>query len=89
MRGAATNLQAKEDLALHLQAFIQKGLQVAAPLNLLAQAGCLLAHLGLSLHQLLPNLPVARVGMRCLIPLKPVLHTLHQATHTLMNSVRG
>ena len=68
-------LQAKEDLALHLEAFIQEGLQVAPPVSLLAQPACLLAQLGLSLHQLIPNLPVARVGMRCLITLQPALHT--------------
>lgn len=68
-------LQAKENLALHLEALIQKGLQVASPLTLFVQAARLLAQLGLRLHQLIPNLPVAGVGMRCLITLQPATHT--------------
>lgn len=76
--GVVSYLQAKEDLALYLKAFVQEGFQVAPPLSLLAQAACLLAQLSLSLHQLTPNLPAAGVGMRCLITLQPALDTLNQ-----------
>ena len=66
-------LQAEENLALHLQAFIKEGLKVASPFSLLGQAACLLAHPGLGLHQLIPKLPVAGMGIRCLVTLQPAL----------------
>ena len=66
-------LQAEEDLALHLQAFIKEGLKVAPPVSLLGQAACLLAQLGLSLHQLIPKLPVAGMSVCCLVTLQPAL----------------
>ena len=71
-------LQAEEDLALHLQSFIKEGLKVASPVSLLGQAACVLAEAGLSFHQLIPQLPVAGMGMCCLVPLQPALLLLHQ-----------
>ncbi len=47
---------------------------MATPLPLLGKAGSLLPHLSLSLHQLIPNLPVAGMGLRCLITLQPAMH---------------
>ena len=66
-------LQAQEDLALHLQAFIKEGLKVAPPVSLFGQAACLLAQLGLSLHQLIPKLPVAGMSVCCLVTLQPAI----------------
>ena len=66
-------LQAQEDLALHLQAFIKEGFKVAPPVSLLGQTACLLAQLGLRLHQLIPKLPVAGVSVCCLVTLQPAV----------------
>lgn len=78
----ASYLQAEEDLALHLQSFIQEGLKVASPVSLLGQAACVLAQAGLSFHQLISQLPVAGMGMCCLVPLQPALLLLHQTKMT-------
>lgn len=51
---------------------------MASPVSLLGQAACVLAQAGLSFHQLIPQLPVAGMGMCCLVPLQPALLLLHQ-----------